>query len=276
MASPDRSDADDARRSLRRELNHLLHQLERALEWPMIVLAFVWLVLLIVEFIYGLNPLMSTSLTAIWIVFIFDFLLRFALAPHKLRYLRRQWLTALSLAVPALRLLRVAYAARLLLVMRGTRGIRLIRVIGSLNRGMRALRISLNRRGVGYVTALTALVLLVGAAGMHVFERAGPEGEGFATYGDALWWTAMLLTTLGSQYWPVTAEGRILAVLLAAYSLGILGYITATLASFFVGRDTAEPGAALPSATAIRELRREVVALREQVRRLADERGPNT
>jgi hypothetical protein len=32
--------------------------------------------------------------------------------------------------------------------------------------------------------------------------------EAFDSYGDALWWTATIITTLGSQYWPATAAGR--------------------------------------------------------------------
>lgn len=275
MADTDRTETTAApgaqRRATRRELARLLHQIERAIEIPMIVLAFVWLVLLILEFTRGLTPLMNVSLNAIWGVFIFDFLLRFSLAPAKLRFLRRQWLTAVSLLVPALRLLRVAHAARLLLLLRGTRGLRLLRVVSSLNRGMRALRLSLGRRAAGYVGALTVVVLFVGGAGMYAFERSGPAADGFATYGDALWWTAMILTSLGSQSWPETAEGRVLAVLLASYSLGILGYLTATLASFFVGRDAVEPGASLPSAQAVRELRREIAGLREQMQQLTDE-----
>ena len=50
----------------------------------------------------------------------------------------------------------------------------------------------------------------------------------------------MLLTSIGSQFWPATTEGRVLTVLLSLYGLAVFGYITAAFASFFVGRD-AEP-----------------------------------
>ena len=36
-----------------------------------------------------------------------DFGLRLALAPHKLRYVRHNWLTAISLVLPALRIFRI-------------------------------------------------------------------------------------------------------------------------------------------------------------------------
>lgn len=61
--------------------------------------------------------------------------------------------------------------------------------------------------------------------------------------------------------WPQTAEGRLLCLLLSIYSLGILGYITATLASFFVGRDADDETAEVAGAKAINALRAEIEAL---------------
>ncbi len=255
-------DDTEPRRALDEQLYALLRELEDWLETPMIVLAFVWLVLMVAEFIWGLTPLLSTTITVIWGLFIFDFLLRFVVAPRKGTYLRRNWLTALSLLLPALRLFRAFQAIRLLRTARAARGLRLVRVVASTNRSMRALRASMARRGVGYVLALTLLVTFAGAAGMYVFETGLPNEEGFESFGEALWWTAMLLTTIGSQYWPQTAEGRILCLLLSIYSLGILGYITATLATFFVGRDAEDERAEVASARSVAALHDELRALR--------------
>ena len=47
----------------------------------------------------------------------------------------------------------------------------------------------------------------------------------------------MIITTIGSDYWPKTADGRILAFLLSVYAFSIFGYITAALASLLIGRD---------------------------------------
>ena len=70
-----------------------------------------------------------------------------------------------------------------------------------------------------------------------------PDPAGIHDYGTALWWTAMLMTTMGSAYWPQTGEGRILCVLLALYAFAVFGYVTATLATFFVSRDMARAAA---------------------------------
>jgi voltage-gated potassium channel len=142
----------------------VLHQVEDWLEMPMLVLGFTWLVLLVVEFIWGLSPLLAVMSNVIWIIFIVDFLLRFVLAPRKFVYLKTNWLTAISLLVPAVRVFRLARVVRVLNLARATRGLQLVRVVSSLNRGMRALRVTMGRRGFGYVVALTVLVTLVGAA----------------------------------------------------------------------------------------------------------------
>ncbi len=244
---------------LESELVELLHQIEDWLEMPMVVLAFVWLAVTIAELIWGFGSPFGFVVSAIWATFILDFVLRLALAPKKAAYLRRNWLTALSLGLPALRIFRLG---RVLRVLRATRGLRLIRAVSSVNRGVKALRASMGRRGVGYVMTLTLIVALTGAAAMLAFEPEGRGTGGFASYWDALWWTAMMLTTTGSEYWPVTAEGRLVCLLISIYSLGILGYITATLASFFVGRDAEDEGAEIVGAHTIEALRGEITALR--------------
>jgi voltage-gated potassium channel len=246
-----------------------LADLEEWLERPMLALGLLWLALVVVEFTRGLTPALEAVGTAIWVVFILDFALRLALAPERVAYLRRNWLTALSLVLPALRVLRVVRvlrAARAARVLAGaTRGARLVRVVGSVNRAMRALGRAFARRGFGYVVALTTLVTLAGAAGMYAFERPGADGRGLGSYGEALWWTAMLMTTMGSEYWPRSAEGRALCVLLALYAFAVFGYVTATLATYFVGRDAADPDAEVAGAADVAALRAELAALRREL-----------
>jgi voltage-gated potassium channel len=240
-----------------------LRQLEGWLQGPMIVLSLVWLVLVIAEFVWGGSRLLETFGLVIWIVFLAEFALRLVLAPDKPRFLRSNLVTIAALIAPAFRLLR---AVRLLRLARLARGVRLVRIVGAANRGMHALRASLGRRGLGLVLALTALVALLGAAGMLAFEPASEVPGGFTSYADALWWTAMILATMGSQFWPATPEGRILCLLLALYGFAVFGYITASFASFFIGQD-ARDTAPDAGAAELRELRAEIAALRADLGR---------
>jgi voltage-gated potassium channel len=132
---------------------------------------------------------------------------------------------------------------------------------------MKALRTTLRRRQFGYVAGLTILIIFLGAAGMASFESAEEAKGGFASYSHALWWTAMLVTSIGSDFWPVTTEGRILALLLSVYGLAVFGYITASFASFFVGRDAEEPDAAVARSGDIERLAEEIRELRVQLAR---------
>jgi voltage-gated potassium channel len=238
-----------------------LRQLDEWLDTPMMALSALWVVIVLIELTTGGSALLATIGTVIWIVFLLEFGLRFTLAPKKLTFFKHNWLTAIALLAPALRLLAVF---RFLRAASALRGFRLVKIVGTANRSMNALRRTLERRKFGYVAGLTLLVAGLGAAGMLNFEPAREVPGGFTSYGDALWWTAMLLTSIGSQYWPVTTEGRLLTVLLSLYGFATFGYITATIASYFVGRDAERKDAPVAGSDEVEQLIREVQALRAE------------
>ena len=249
----------EQQQQLNKERNTLLKRIEQVLEGPMIFLGFVWLILLIVELIWGLTPFLDYLSLAIWGIFIIDFILKFFLAPLKKTYLKKNWLTAISLVIPALRVFRIARFIRLL---RGLRSFRLVKIVASLNRSMRSLSATMKRRGMLYVVILTLVVIFAGGAAMFAFEK---ESGGFKNYGEALWWTAMLIISIGSEYWPKSVEGRSLCFLLSLYGFSIFGYITASLASFFVGRDAEEKDAPIASTSDVAELKKEIQILTQAV-----------
>jgi voltage-gated potassium channel len=242
-----------------------LAEFEQWVERPMQILGFIWLGLLILEFTHGLSPVLATLSTIIWIVFVIDFGLRMYLAPDKSDYLKHNWLLAISLVVPALRIFSVFRALRILRAARVARSFRLVRVVSSINRGMGALGRSMGRRGLGYVLALSTLVTFGGAAGMYFFEK-GVAANGIADYASALWWTAMIMTTLGSSYWPQSGEGRVLCILLSFYAFAVWGYVTASLATYFVGKDADNDEAEIPGRKDIDMLRDELAGLRNDIR----------
>lgn len=236
-----------------------MHTLENMLEGPMIFLGFVWLALLVVELVWGLTPLLQTVSLAIWGLFIVDFFLKFMLAPSKLEYIKKNVLTAISLLLPALRVFRI------LRFLRVFRGIRFFRVLSSLNRTMKSLGATMKRRGFGYVVLLSLLVTFGGAAGMYAAEKGNP---GFESYSLSLYWTAMRVITAGSEAWPMTTEGRALAFFLAVFGYAIFGYVTATLATFFIGHDAENKDAPIPGASDVAELKKIILGLTQLVNEL--------
>lgn len=236
---------DDERLSLLREVHE-------ALEGVMVLLSAAWIGLVVVEFAGGgLSPSLDAAVWAIWAIFLVDFLIEFTIAPRKRSYLRDHWLTVVSLVLPAFRILRIASALRFLRAARVVRSVGLLRLVTTVNRGLGSLRATAARRGVGYVVVATAMVMVVGAAGMAFFESPGSlSGRGsdgtatssLADYGEAFWWTAYSMTT-GPPREPQTGEGKLLGWLLSLYGLAIFGYLTATLASHFIERDRSVPPA---------------------------------
>lgn len=238
----------------------LLEQLDDWLQVPMLILSLLWLMIVLAELMGAGHHLLAVFGTVIWVIFIVEFLVRLALAPTKIVFLRRNWLTILALAVPAFRLSR---SLAILRAARGLRGLRLVRIIGTANRSMNALKSTLRRRGFGYVAGLTLLVIALGAAGMLSFEPAAEVDGGFTGYGHALWWTAMLVASIGTDFWPITVEGRILSSLLALYGLAVFGYVAATFASFFIGNDARSASGEIAGGAEIASLKREILSLRE-------------
>ncbi len=253
---------------LERQRQGILQQTESWLEPIMVLLGFVWLFLLVIELTQGLTAQLELGITVIWIIFILDFVLRLWLAPRRVAFLKSNWLTMIALIVPALRVFRIVQVLRVLRFARATRGLRLLRLMTSVNRGMAALSASMGRRGFGYVVALTGVVTLAGAAGMYSFERDIPGG--LNSYGHSLWWTAMLITTVGSDYWPQSPEGRVLCFVLSLYGFAILGYVTATLATFFIGRDAEDDKAEMAGSRSVERLRADIAQLRDAISELAN------
>lgn len=238
----------DHERAVHEERQSLLEQIDSALDGPMILLSAGWIGLLVVEFVGdGLPPSLEVAVWVIWGIFVLDFLLEFAVAPIKSRYLRTHWLTVLSLVLPAFRIIRIASAFRVFRAARVVRGVGMLRLVTSINRGLASLRATAARRGVGYLVAATALVMVVGSAGMAFFESptslaaqgvANPDPSSIRDYGEAFWWTAYAMTT-GAPTAPATGEGKVLGWLLSLFGLAVFGYLTATLASHFIARDRA-------------------------------------
>ncbi|MEO6538199.1 MAG: ion channel, partial [Ferruginibacter sp.] len=191
-----------------------------------------------------------------------DFIINFILAPFKITFLKKNWLTAISLLIPALRIFRIF---RFIKLLQGVRSISIVRIVASLNRSMKSLRATMKRRAFGYVALLAVAVTFAGAAGMYTLENPNP---GFNNFGMALWWSSMRIITAGSDFFPQTPEGRGLAFLLSLFGYAIFGYVTATLATFFIGRDAEEDDAPVAGAKDVAELKAQIQMLTASINEL--------
>lgn len=235
---PNQPPSDERKAREVTERFELLDHITRLLEPVMTVLGLVFLGLLLLEYagghlsIAGADRLDGT-LTAIWVIFVVDFALRFFIAPAKRAFLRQNWLTVLSLALPFLRPLR---ALRALRAARAVRSLSLVRLLGGVNRAMRLLQRVAQGRQFAYVGGLTLFVVVAGAVGVRFFDRSVP-GAPIQTFGDALWWSSAMVTTINNELYAVSPEARIIAILQRVYAVSVFGFITASIASYLIGSD---------------------------------------
>jgi len=255
---------------VRDERWELLGHVQGALEPIMVALGLIFLVLLLIEFAdVDLSETQRRWVDrlnwGIYVAFVFDFLLRFTIAPAKGTFLRQNWLGALSLTLPVLRPLRALRAIRVLRAARATRSLSLVRLLGGMNRSMRLLRQLTRGRTFAYVSALSALAVFAGAAGALFFERDA-AGASITSFGAALWWAATLVTTVNSGAEPVTLEGRIVGFILRLFGISIFGLVTAAITSFFLGRAVPDQENEAPTSSSnLTALREELAALREEL-----------
>jgi voltage-gated potassium channel len=80
--------------------------------------------------------------------------------------------------------------------------------------------------------------LFLGAWLVLLFEE-NAKGSNIHTYPDALWWAIVTVTTVGyGDRYPVSAGGRAVAVVLMLVGIGLIGVLTATVASVFIKEHT--------------------------------------
>ncbi len=154
----------------------------------------------------------------IWCAFAVDFAIRLALADDRLTYARRHWYDVALIALPMLRPLRL---------------LRLLALARILNRSASS---SMAGKVGSYVGGVAVASVFVGAVAMLDAERADPSAN-ITTFGDAPWWACTTVTTVGyGDRYPVTTEGRLVAVALMLVGIAVVGSVTATVAAVLVAQ----------------------------------------
>jgi voltage-gated potassium channel len=218
---------------------HLYARYIRASDPVLMVLALLMIPVLLGPMVFELPPDQDAVLDmldwTIYGIFAADFLVRLVLAPSLREHLRRNWLDAVVLALPLLRAFRILNSVRLLRLLRLTR---LATFWGSVLTRLARIMV---RRGFHGVALVVVLVIMLSAALMAFFER---ESEGsIKSFGDAVWWAITTVTTVGyGDAFPITPEGRGVAIFLMIAGIVFYGILTANLAAYFVESDEASEG----------------------------------
>jgi voltage-gated potassium channel len=193
-----------------------LERWERATTWPLVALAVVFAATFVTELVEERpgEPLAAGVVrTVVWVLFLADYLVRVRLSGHATRYVLTHPLDLLVLAAPLL-LPVLLVVTTLLRRSVSTRGRRYV-----------------VRRTLVYLVSVSTTLVIFIAAAVLLAER-DRDGSNIRSLGDALWWSAVTVTSVGyGDLYPVSPVGRMLAVLGMLLGIGVLGTVTATISA---------------------------------------------
>lgn len=217
---------------------------ERATSIPLVVLG----VTFIVSYsIWVLVPVRSDLLSAVllldfalsWLAFVGDYVVRLSLTPRGGRwaFVRANPVDLLSVFLPMFRAFRVVALLRNIPYLRSASGA--------------AVRTEVILYAAAYAVVF---VYFISLATLDA-ERGAPDAT-ITDFGTALWWACVTLATVGyGDTYPVTAAGRLTAVLLMVGGVAIIGTASAIVISYITEKIQGRVGARsteVPAATEAR------------------------
>lgn len=207
---------------------------------PLIALALGSLPILLLELVSErLSQTDRTFITVVnvvvFVAFAVDYVVELFLAGNRRIYIRREWaslLVASSQGVALLHALEIFGATRVFRAVRPITFIWRLLAIGTAE--SREVRATFRERAVTVAVTVASFVWLTSAAAFTIAEDVG-DGRRVDSFGDALWWSASTISTVGyGEIYPVTVIGRIIAVLTMVVGVSTFGVITAKLASWML------------------------------------------
>jgi len=151
-----------------------------------------------------------------WAAFAIDLLIGIVTSKDKFDYIKHHPLDIAAVLLPFLRPLR------------------LMRVISF--GGLVIQKVAIGRQfAITIKVGIASIFIAYVAAVQITISERGIEGSNIKNFGDGIWWAVTTVTTVGyGDRFPVSTEGRLLAVLLMITGISLVGVITASVASWFV------------------------------------------
>ncbi len=206
-----------------------------------------------------------------WVIFVVDLWVQRRIVPDYLRLpAGRVDLAIVVLTFPYYLIPGLGQYTAILLIARLARVARLLVATSGLRRFAERL---------GKVAVVAGFVLVVGSLAAYAAEH--PENSGFATFGDALWWGIVTLTTVGyGDIVPETTTGRFAGMGIMFTGVAILGILAGSLAALFgieqpttdemTGEGSAPSNEPQPMAEELAALRAQLKAVDLRLGELAD------
>ena len=201
----------------------------------MLVITLLWLPVLVVPLVVQLHGSMAETFATIdytvWALFALEYIIKLSLAPERGHFVRTHLLDLLIVAVPFFRPLRMGRLIRLL---------RLSRIAVVVGEALRRGKAIFTHNGFHFVV-LAAATIVFACAGLGTIAERSAKGSNIHNFGQGLWWAIETVTTVGyGDRYPISAFCQGVAVFLMLVGIGLIGALTATIASYFVQEKTNE------------------------------------
>jgi voltage-gated potassium channel len=203
--------------------HELVERIERATRYPIAAIGLAWLVIGIIILTTDLDGsasvLLVGTLFGLWVILLVEYVVRLVLTPDRRGYVTRRWVEPVTVVLPPCEGWHLVGIEKMsLLVHEGALRVQLI----------------LRHHSLFRVLIAATATLFLGAWLVLLFEE-NAKGSNIHNYPSALWWAIVSVTTVGyGDRFPVTGGGRIVAVVLMLVGIGLIGVLTATVASVFV------------------------------------------
>ena len=127
------------------------------------------------------------------------------------------------------------------------RPLRLLRLLALARIMNRSATSSLVGRVSTYVIGTAFMSALLAAIAILDVEQDATDAN-ITTFGDALWWSATTVTTVGyGDRYPVTVQGRVIAVALMLVGIATVGAVIASVTAWIVSQVEADTAKASDS-----------------------------
>jgi voltage-gated potassium channel len=198
-----------------------------ALSLVILTLSVFVLVSLVVTTFFNLPNEIAKILTQIdnfiCVVFLIEFGYRFYNSKNKLAFMKWGWIDLIS-SIPSFEVFRFGRVFRL---------IRLFRILRAFKSIKNITQHVYKNRSIGILATVGLIAfLMVLFSSIAILQFENTPASNIKTAEDAIWWSYTTLTTVGyGDRYPVTTEGRLIAMLLMTTGVGLCGTFAGYIAS---------------------------------------------
>jgi len=143
------------------------------------------------------------------------------------------------------------------------RTIRVLRGMGSNH----VLRSFISNRGESAVLTITlAIIFLFEFASIFILWAEGPAPDAnIVTANDAMWWVLVTVATVGyGDKYPVTGNGRFIAMFVIIAGVGLFGVLSGFMAQLFLGKSDDDTDSPEDAVVSLDDLMVEIKQLRQE------------